>query len=115
MDGNLLTIDELFDFVDENSQTESKMKIACEKILEAANDWRIEIYSLNEFYSIIEKLLGKESTKENISKRLKAYELNAVGNLWELEAFTSLIEVFKYNETMTLKEIFEEISNKLKK
>ena len=110
-----MTFDHLYDLIEDSKKAvDSRTKLAVERLIQAETDWRIEVKSLEDFINLIENEVNGESTKENVRKRLIKFELNIAVNAWEAESFTSLMEVFEYNESKTLKEIFEEIIIELK-
>ena len=110
-----MTFDDLYDLIeDEERSIDQRTKLALERIIQAETDWRTEVKTLDDFIGIIENEVLGESSKANVSKRLKQFEANIAGNAWEAESFTSLMEVFEYDPSKTLKEIFEEIINGLK-
>ena len=104
-----MSFKDLYDIIEDgNKAIDSKTKFAVERIIQAETDWRTEVKTLEGFIEIIENEVKVESSKENVGKRLREFELNIAGNTWEAESFTSLMEVFEYDECKTLKEIFEE-------
>ena len=111
-----MTFDDLHDLIEDfEKEIPSKTKIAVEKIIQAEADWRTEVKTLEDFIHIIENVTNGVSSKENLSNQLRKFEMNAANNAWEAESFTSLMEVFEYDQTKTLKEIFEDVILDLKK
>lgn len=108
-----MTFDDLFDLI-EDKRINSRTKLTAERIIQAETDWRTEVKTLDDFIGIIENEVNGVSSKANVSKRLRQFEANIAGKAWEAESFTSLIEVFKYDQSKTLKEIFEDIMLDLK-
>ena len=111
-----MTFDDLYDLIqDKEKGIDQRTKLALERIIQAATDWRTEVNTLDDFIGIVENEVLGESSKANVSKRLKQFELNVARNAWEAESFTSVMQVFEYDQGKTLKEIFEEIISGLKK
>tara|TARA_R110002020_G_C16272013_1_gene771177 strand:- start:112 stop:447 length:336 start_codon:yes stop_codon:yes gene_type:complete len=111
-----MTFDELFELIDDESRViDLRVKVAVKRIIQAETDWRTEVKTLEDFIEILENEVNGETSKENVSKRLRTFETNIAGNAWEAESFTSLLEVFEYNQNKSLKEIFEEIKLELKR
>ena len=111
-----MTFEELYDLIEgETGVIDTRIKVAVERILQAETDWRIEVKTLEDFIRILENEVNGETSKENVSKRLSSFQANIAENAWEAESFTSLLEVFEYDKSNSLQEIFEEIKLKLKK
>ena len=113
----LLTFDELFDLVDENRfENEADKKIG-EKILEAENDWgdwKTSVNNLNEFILVLEKEIDGKTTKSNVEKLLNRYNSNLAKFAWEAESICSLIEIFKLTNETELRNIFFNLTEKIK-
>jgi hypothetical protein len=110
-----MTFDDIRNLIDDKRiGIDQRTKLALERIVQAESDWITEVKNLDDFIGIIENEVFGESSKVNVSKRLKQFEADIVGNSWEAESFTSVMEVFEYDQSKTLKEIFEEIINGLK-
>lgn len=109
-----MTFDELDDLIENNADTDSKTRNAVECIIQAEIDWVTGVESLEEFIEIVENEVDGELSLENVANRLKVYQRNVLGNAWEAESFTSLLEVFNYDEQSTLNEILKGIINNTK-
>ena len=103
------TLDELFELVYNHPETESKVQIACENFVAAEIDWRTSSDNLEVFIDKVEKMIGGDSTKNNIIKLINKYEPFALNYAWELEYLTTLLNVFDYDKNKTLREIFNSI------
>ncbi|XRE43225.1 hypothetical protein ACIVBQ_001429 [Tenacibaculum discolor] len=113
-----LTLDKLFDLVEENRfEKEVDRKIA-EKILEAEQDWgdwNTSVKNLNDFILVLEKEIGGTVTKASLKKLLKKYNQNLTEKAWEAESICSLLEIFELTKEIELKKIFSELIKKAKK
>lgn len=110
-----MTFDDIYDLIEDDEKgIDQRTKLALERIIQAETDWRTEVKTLDDFICIIENEVLGESSKANVSKRLKQFEANIAANAWEAESFASVMEVFEYDQSKTLKEIYEEIINGLK-
>jgi len=111
---NNLTFDKLFDLIEENRfENETDRKIA-EKILEAERDWKKSLKTLNEFINILEQEVGGIVTKSSLNKLLKKYHRNIAQYAWESESVCYLIDIFELTKEIELKNIFKELTEKVK-
>lgn len=111
-----MTFDEIYNLIeDDNNNIDQRTKFALERIIQAETDWRTEIKSLKEFIGLIENRVNGESSIVNVSKKNKQFEANIPDNAWEAESFASIMEVFEYDPSKSIREIFEEITNGLNK
>lgn len=81
-------------------------------LLAAINDWPKPIGTLAEYENEIYRLIGSESNKINIKEYISKanYSLNA----WEAESLFQVLEILiHYEHEKTLKQIIEEIENKI--
>lgn len=108
-----MTRDELWELA-ANDSIDPRIKRWAISLRQAEIDWRTTFNSVEDFLEEIEKILGAETSKQEIERQQKIYGMSAMHYLWELESFSFLIEAFEYQEHMTLKEIFQEIQQKLR-
>jgi hypothetical protein len=81
-------------------------------LLAAINDWPNPIINLVDYENEIHELVGVEIDK----KKMESYilKIDYSKNAWEAESLSQLIEIYNYfDEKKTLKEILEEIKDKL--
>jgi len=109
----LLTFDKLFDLIEKNRfENETDKKIA-EKILEAERDWRISFETINEFISVLEKVVDGSVTKSSLNKLLKKYKRNISQNAWEMESVNYLLEIFELTKETELRKIIIKLTKKV--
>ena len=110
----LLTFDKLFDLIEENRfENESDKKIA-EKILEAERDWRISFETVNEFITVLEKVVDGTVTKSSLNKLMKTYKQNILQNAWEMESVSYLLDIFELTKETELRKIIINLTVKIK-
>ena len=111
---SLLTLDKLFDLVEENRfENENDKKIA-EKILEAERDWRISFETVNEFITVLEKVVDGTVTKSSLNKLMKKYKRNILQNAWEIESISYLLDIFELTKETELRKIINNLTEKAK-
>ncbi|WP_339869293.1 hypothetical protein [uncultured Algoriphagus sp.] len=106
-----LTINDIEDW-QESEKLSDDIKKIINILLAAINDWPKPIATLAEYEIEISKLIGSEADKINIKEYISKadYSLNA----WETESLFQILEVFThYENEKTLKQIIEEIENKI--
>jgi hypothetical protein len=109
-----MTFDKLFDLIEENRfETETDKKIA-EKILEAERDWRISFETINEFISVLEKVVDGTVTKSSLNKLLKKYKRNISQNAWEMESVSYLLDIFELTKETELRKIINNLTETVK-
>jgi len=111
----ILTFDQLFDLVEEDSfENETDKKIA-QSILDAERDWRTSIKSLSDFISILEKEVNGLVTESNLKILAKKYSGNIGKYSWESESVSYLLDIFKLTQETELKKVFIQLSEKTQK
>jgi len=80
--------------------------------LAAVNDWPDLILNFEDYELEIEKYLNCKTTKDFIMSSLERIDISK--DAWRLESLSEILEVFKfYTDGISLKEIIEELKNKL--
>jgi len=110
-----LTFDELIDLFYDNPKVEIKVKNTCEIIVEAETNWRTSPETVVAFIDEIENMIKNKSTLENVRQLIHKYESFAMSYAWELESLTIILDVFDYDKSKTLREIFSSIYRELNK
>ena len=111
----ILTFDQLFDLVEEDSfENETDKKIA-QSILDAERDWRTSIKSLSDFINILEKEINGLVTESNLKILAKKYNGNIGKYSWESESVSYLLDIFKLTQETELKKVFIQLSEKVQK
>jgi hypothetical protein len=111
----LLTIEELFDLVENNKIENKADKKIAEIILDAESDWIISILSLNDFLVVLEKEIDGNTTKPNLEKLLKKYNQNISRFAWETASVSYLLEIFELTNEKDLKTIFYNLTERINK
>ncbi len=91
-----LTTEELYKITEAESPDSKKYKVA-DFLLQAVNDWRTSIVSLEDYFNQLTKMLKVQVlTKDVLENACK--QLNPETHAWELESISNLIEAFKVSE-----------------
>ena len=110
---NNLTFDKLHDLIEENRFEKETDKRIAEKILDAERDWRISFETINEFISVLEKVVDGSVTKSSLNKLLKKYKRNISQNAWEMESVSYLLEIFELTKETELRKIIIKLTEKV--
>ncbi|WP_407557902.1 hypothetical protein [Winogradskyella sp. 4-2091] len=111
---SLLTFDKLFDLIEENRFENETDKSIAEKIFQAERDWQISFETLNEFISVLEKLVDGTVNKSSLNKLMKKYERNILQNAWEVESISYLLDIFALTKETELRKIINNLTEKVK-
>jgi TnpA family transposase len=104
-----ITFDKLDDILEERPEMATLKKEAIKNLIQAEMDWSTHIDKVDDFVKLVENTTGSDGNQNAIKEKLNYYGKNAESNLWELESFHSLLNVFNYNSNLTLKEIVKEL------
>lgn len=104
-----LRFDKLYDILEEESEIKSSKKEAIKNLLQAEMDWRESFNRVHDFIKMVENTTQSNGNQNAIKNKINYYEINVESNLWELESFHSLLNVFNYNSKLTLREIIKEL------
>ena len=87
----------------------SKIKIAAQALLTAINDWPIlNLSEPKELLLALTNEIGVPLTNQKIE--IYSRTLNINNSAWKMEAISSLLEMFEYDDTKTLDEIINDIT-----
>lgn len=105
---NILTSDEL-NLILYRNNSNNKIKEAAELIVQSINDWPASINEPKQLLEILSNEICKPLTVENI--KTYAQSLEIANNMWKIEATSSILEIFKYDENKTLDAIISDITD----
>lgn len=74
--------------------------------LSAMTDWRIAVFSFDEFYGYIQLEIRSQPTKKNIELYLS--KVDHLNKSWEVESLSGLLMLYDYfDDAISLKDIFD--------
>lgn len=80
--------------------------------LQAINDWRVAVFSVEEYLDAIKRFTNSELTKEGIETAVA--QVSVSNFAWEVESLAELMDVFKYYEAgISLEVIVADLREKL--
>lgn len=98
--------------IQESEKVTADVKAIINILLAAINDWPNQIVSLIDYEKEVYKLIGEEIDKKKLEEFISIIDYSK--NAWEAESLSQLIEVYNYyEERKSLKEILEEIKEKI--
>lgn len=103
-----ISFEELYDRVEQDASNH-KIKKAAQALLTALNDW--PTHNLSDPKKLLLELtaeIGSPLTHKKIEYYSKTLSLN--NDSWKMEATSSLLEMFEYDDTKTLHEIINDIT-----
>jgi hypothetical protein len=110
---DLISFEELYDGVEQDA-SDSKIKIAAQALLTAINDWPIlNLSEPKELLLALTNEIGVPLTYKKVETYSKTLNIN--NSAWKMEATSSLLEMFEYDNTKTLDEIINDITIHYKK
>lgn len=105
---DIISFEELYDGVEQDA-SDSKIKTAAQALLTAINDWPISNLSEpRELLLTLTNEIGTPLTHKRIEHYSKTLIIN--NDSWKMEATSSLLELFEYDNTKTLDEIINDIT-----
>lgn len=109
---DIISFEELYDGVEQDA-SDSKIKIAAQALLTVINDWPIlNLSEPKELLLALTNEIGAPLTPKRIEHYSKTLIVN--NNGWKMEAISSLLEMFEYDNTKILDEIINDITNHYK-
>ncbi len=110
---DIISFEDLYDGVEQDA-SDSKIKIAAHALLTAINDWPITNLSQpKELLLTLTTEIGDPLTHKKVETYSKTLSIN--NSIWKMEATSSLLEMFEYDNTKTLAEIINDITIHYKK
>ena len=103
-----MTIEEL-EVISESVENIVKIK-AINALLEAINDWPVEIETVDDYFKEVLGFLGLESSEASlISIRNRMKPIDIKTNAWRLESIESLLLVFQSDKSNVIRTVFNEL------
>jgi hypothetical protein len=86
-----MTVDQLYEFV-ENAVVDETNRQKIALLLEAMNDWPIEVQTTDAFFTEVKNFLKIDAlTYQAVEAKMEG--LDREGSAWQLEALTSLVQI----------------------
>ena len=105
---DIISFEELYDGVEQDA-TDSKIKTAAQSLLTAINDWPIlNLSEPKELLLALTNEIGVPLTHKKVETYSKTLNIN--NSTWKMEATSSILEMFEYDNTKTLDEIINDIT-----